>query len=69
MPAKKGRAWKLERANVQGRGSNKYSSEDASRRPQPGARRTYWRAGYVTSSGKYVPGRYQRNPHFQGRRR
>lgn len=69
MATKKGRAWKLERANVRGRGSNKYRPQaDASSRPAPGTRKVYWRAGYVTKTGKYVPGRYQRNPHYRGRR-
>lgn len=67
MARKRGRAWKLERANVKGLGSNKYRPQaDRSRRPPAGARKTYWRASYVTRTGKYVPGRYQRNPHYRG---
>lgn len=57
MAAKKGRAWKLERAVVHGRNgtrSNRYSSSDGPR-PKPHTRKMYWHPGN---------GRLQRNPYY-----
>jgi hypothetical protein len=58
MAAKRGRAWKLERAVVHRRSgstrSNRYSAGDGPK-PKPHTRKMYWHPGN---------GRLQRNPHY-----
>jgi hypothetical protein len=60
MPAKSGRAWKLERAGVSRNGgrakSNKYSGGDSSRKPDPGIRERVWVGGYTLQDGTKVAG-------------
>ncbi len=68
MPAKKGRAWKLERASVHIEGearprSNKYSASDGDKKPAPGTRSRVWVGGYVRADGKKVRGHYRSTGH------
>ena len=68
MPAKKGRAWKMERAHVKNsrRGNNKYSSSDAqSKPPVPGTRQRFWVGGHTRNDGTYVNGHYRTNPNYK----
>ena len=65
MPAKSGRAWKLERASVHSDGkprSNKYSGSDPDRKPGPGERSRVWVGGYTRKDGTKVPGHYRGTP-------
>jgi len=66
MANKSGRAWKLERASVNGKGSrprsNKYSASDADRKPAPGSREKIWVGGYTRSDGSEVQGYYRSTP-------
>lgn len=68
MAAKKGRAWKLERASVNQAGgrrarSNKYSHSDNDRTPEPGTRHRIWVGGYTRADGIEVKGYYRSVPH------
>ena len=67
MPAKSGRAWKLERASVHTAGSsrprsNKYSGGDSKTKPGPGERSRVWVGGYTRSDGTKVSGHYRDLP-------
>jgi len=66
MANKSGRAWKLERASVNGKGprprSNKYSASDADRKPDPGSRERIWVGGYTRANGSQVEGYYRSTP-------
>ncbi|HXF38946.1 MAG TPA: hypothetical protein VN687_04475 [Blastocatellia bacterium] len=66
MANKSGRAWKLERASVNGKGarprSNKYSVSDADRKPAPGSRERIWVGGYTRADGSKVEGYYRSTP-------
>jgi len=58
-----GRAWKNERASVDGKNksrpkSNKFSASDKSRRKENAEQ--YWRAGYTRADGTRVKGHYVR---------
>ena len=72
--AKKGRAWKMERASVSVKGknrarSNKYrksTNADPTSAPKPGTRKKFWVGGYHKKDGTYVRGHYRKNPHFDG---
>ncbi len=62
--AKRGAAWKLERASVSVKGSsrprsNKYSDSDTSKKPEPGARERIWVGGYDRADGTHVEGYYR----------
>ncbi len=65
MAAKKGRAWKLERAGVNTKGkdrsrSNKYSRRsDSDQKPSPGSRERVWVGGYTRADGTKVHGYYR----------
>lgn len=64
MPAKSGRAWKLERASVRVAGksrprSNKYSGGDSGTKPGPGERERVWVGGYTKTDGTKVSGYYR----------
>jgi hypothetical protein len=63
MPAKRGRAWKLERTTVHaGKSrprSNKYTPADHDRRPAPGSRSRVWVGGYTRHDGTPVAGHYR----------
>lgn len=66
MGAKRGRAWKMERASVTLKGrsrprSNKYRPRpaDTSRRPAPGRRQKAWVGGYTKANGTKVRGHYR----------
>jgi len=64
MPAKNGRAWKMERSSVTIRGkarprSNKYSRADHSKRPGAGGRSRVWVGGYTRANGTQVKGHYR----------
>lgn len=63
MPAKAGRTWKNERANVQRSGrsrTNKYRGSDQSERPESGTRSRAWVAGYTRDDGTKVTGHYRK---------
>ena len=67
MPNKSGRAWKMERASVKTKGSdrsrsNKYSGSDSSKKPAPGSREKVWVGGYTKSDGTKVEGYYRSTP-------
>jgi hypothetical protein len=64
---KSGGSWKKERASVNEKGkskprSNKYSGSDSTKRPKPGTRDQYWRAGYTRKDGTRVKGHYVKMP-------
>lgn len=68
MAAKKGRAWKLERASVHVKGqararSNKYSHSDSDQKPAVGSRERIWVGGYTRADGTKVDGHYRKAPH------
>jgi hypothetical protein len=42
--------------------SNKYSGSDSTKRPKPGTRDQYWRAGYTRKDGTRVKGHYVKMP-------
>lgn len=70
MPAKKGRAWRQERASVNRAGkrprSNKYRpSADSGKKPSPGTRKRIWVGGHMRN-GRPVRGHYRENPYYQG---
>jgi hypothetical protein len=67
MATAKGRAWKLERASVSRRGSeraksNKYSKSDSKPAPPPGSRERVWVGGYQRADGTKVAGYYRSTP-------
>jgi hypothetical protein len=67
MAAKKGRAWKLERASVESPAksrsrSNKYSRSDDDEQPPARSRERVWVGGYVRSDGRKVKGYYRATP-------
>ena len=64
MPAKNGRAWKLERASMSADGkprprSNKHSGGDSGKMPGPGERERVWVGGYTKKDGTKVCGHYR----------
>ena len=64
MPAKRGRAWKMERTTVRSAKkarsrSNKYTASDNDRRPAPGSRTRVWVGGYTRQDGTHVAGHYR----------
>lgn len=64
MPSARGRSWKNERASVNRKGSskprsNKYSSNDSSRKPKPNTRSRVWVGGYTRADGTEVHGYYR----------
>jgi len=62
MPAKSGRAWKLERASVSAdrkSRSNKYSGGDSGKKPGLGERERVWVGGYTKKDGTQVAGHYR----------
>src|SRR5438046_2223925 len=71
--AKSGRAWKLERAGVNKKGSarsksNKFSATgDKSKKPAPGSRTRVWVGGCPRADGSKVEGYYRQiaNPQSQ----
>jgi hypothetical protein len=70
MSAKKGRAWKLERASVSQANmarprSNKYGPSDGGEAPAPHSRQRVWVGGYTRADGRAVKGYYRATPHNQ----
>lgn len=61
MSAKKGAAWKEERAT-----GRKYSGGDSDTEPGPGERQQFWVSGYTRKDGKKVEGYYKKNPSYKG---
>lgn len=62
--SKGGRAWKMERASVNKQGasrpkSNKYSTNDTSKKPAPGSRQRVWVGGYTRQDGSKVEGYFR----------
>jgi hypothetical protein len=67
MASKNGRAWKMERASVNSKGtsrprSNKYSGNDTDKKPATGARQKAWVGGYTKADGTHVEGYYRSIP-------
>ena len=65
MPVKGGKTWKLERASVTVKGSerprsNKYSESDSSKRPASGERGRAWVGGYTRADGTEVKGHFRK---------
>ncbi len=59
-----GRAWKMERAAVNKKNqsrvkSNKFSSNDKSKKPAPHSRQRTWVGGYTRADGTKVEGYYR----------
>jgi hypothetical protein len=67
MPGTKSRSWKMERASVNRKGSNrsksnKYSKSDSDKRPAPHSREQVWVGGYTRGDGIKVHGYYRGTP-------
>jgi hypothetical protein len=64
MPNAKNRSWKMERASVSRRQSdrprsNKYSKSDQTKRPAPHTREQVWVAAYTRSDGTKIKGYFR----------